>query len=218
MYRHQLYWCLIVILSFLSQLAMAQDKVDFYKPVDAPERSANGVVFSRFVAGERIKEVPQQSPIEEYVWHKKGSYELGYTDTFSIKGLLISKRRYLGDERADIAPLDMVLGWQKMSDPAILKEIAVRQNNRFYYWRVNQFPLSRQELELMSTNVHLIPDSPAVMSQLMQMERGQAVALDGYLVDVKAEDGFIWATSRVRNDTGDGACEIMLVKQVRVLE
>ena len=105
-----------------------------------------------------------------------------------------------------------------MSDPAILKHIAVRQNNRFYYWNVNEFPLPRNQIEFMSTNLHLIPDSPEIFEKIAQIQRGQKIEMSGFLVDVKAEDGFIWATSRVRNDSGDGACEIFLVKQVGVLD
>lgn len=196
----------------------AEEVIDFYKPVDQPERSINGCFFSQFAAGERIFEAPKQSVINDYVWKNKGNYQIAFTDEFQLKALVISKRHYLGDERADIAPFDFVVGWQKMSDPAILKQIAVRQNNRFYYWSVNDFPLPRKQIELMSTNLHLIPDNPAIFEKLSQIQRGQRIELSGFLVDVKSEDGFVWATSRVRHDSGDGACEIFLVKQVGLLD
>jgi hypothetical protein len=40
--------------------------------------------------------------------------------------------------------------------------------------------------------------------------------MSGYLVDVKAPDDFVWATSRSREDSGDGACEILLVTDIKI--
>lgn len=205
---------LALALLALSSHTFAADDVDLFKPVDSPKRNASCQYFSTLPSGMRVYDSPHQSPLDEYTWIKKDNYQLGISDNFKITGLLISKRRYLGDERADIAPIDFVLGWQKMSDPNVLKDVAIRQSNRFYYWRVEEFPLPRHELELYSTNLHLIPDNPEILKELEATERGQILTLEGYLVDVKSEDGFIWSTSRVRDDSGDGACEIMLVKHV----
>ena len=38
----------------------------------------------------------------------------------------------------------------------------------------------------------------------------------GYLVDVRGPGGFIWNTSLTRDDTGDGACEIVWVETLEV--
>jgi hypothetical protein len=43
---------------------------------------------------------------------------------------------------------------------------------------------------------------------------GEVVTLRGYLVDVRGPNGFRWNTSLRRDDTGDGACELMWVEQV----
>ena len=36
--------------------------------------------------------------------------------------------------------------------------------------------------------------------------------IGGFLVDVRGPGGFAWNTSMTRNDTGDGACEIVWVE------
>lgn len=193
-----------------------KDLVDFSLPVDWQQQRSHPPFFATLPAGIRVDTNPSQTPLAEYTWHKRNHYEIGYSDAFNMSGLVISMRHYIADARADIAPYDMVVGWKSMSDPAILKEIDVRQNNRFYYWHVQEFPIPREELELNSTNLHLIPDTPEIAQILSTMTKGQVIELSGYLVDVKSEDGFIWSTSRVRNDTGDGACEIVLVKQIQI--
>ena len=50
-------------------------------------------------------------------------------------------------------------------------------------------------------------------SQLLR----EFVRLTGYLVDVQGPGGFRWRTSLTREDTGDGACELMWIERVEVL-
>ncbi|PPC88556.1 MAG: hypothetical protein CTY37_00700 [Methylotenera sp.] len=193
------------------------EQIDFSQNIDSNSTVSNQF-FVNLAPGVRVSSEPAQQPLSSYKWLDKKTYQLGLSDHFKIKGLIISTRHYIADERADIAPIDIVLGWKKMSDPTILKHINVRQNNRFYYWHVSEFPLPRAELELSSTNIHLIPNTKAIEAGLKKLKKGTVVELTGYLVDVKSSDGFIWSTSRTRDDSGDGACEILLVKQIRHLK
>lgn len=193
--------------------------IDFYKPLPAgAEPSSQQRFFAALPIGQQVFEPPEQYRIHHFEWHKKGNYQLGYTDTFIIRGLVLSRRHYHGDPKADIAPYDLVLGWQRMSDPAVIKDINIRQNNRFYYWRVDEFPIPRAEIELSSTNLHIVPDSPQIAEKLAKLKRGDVVSIVGYLTDVKDQDEFIWTTSRSRKDSGDGACEIVLVKHLSLIK
>ena len=38
------------------------------------------------------------------------------------------------DRESDLAPVDLALGWGRMSDEAILKDIQISQSGRFYFW------------------------------------------------------------------------------------
>jgi hypothetical protein len=49
---------------------------------------------------------------------------------------------------------------------------------------------------------------------LSKLRVGQVVTLSGELVDGKRDDGRWIKTSLVRNDTGAGACEVLLVHDV----
>lgn len=216
-------FCITYILLMLCGLAadtttIKTDNIDFSRNIDGSANNVSNQFFANLKAGMRVSNEPIQEKVPEYRWINKKNYQLGISDTFKIKGLVISRRHYIADERADIAPMDIVLGWKKMSDPAILRHINIRQNNRFYYWHVSEFPLPRAELELSSTNIHLIPNNESIEKTLKNLKKGDTVELDGYLVDVKAEDGFIWSTSRTRDDSGDGACEILLVNHVRHID
>ncbi len=161
-----------------------------------------------------------QPPLQTELAKKEAIYKNGYQlilrDFFEVQGRVLSRRHYLGDERADISPIDLALGWGKMSDLAFVQKIEFLQNNRFLYWHVNEFPMPRKELEASASNMHLIPADEEIELELKRIKKGQVVSLSGYLVDVKAPDDFIWATSRSRDDSGDGACEIIYVKAVKI--
>jgi hypothetical protein len=47
----------------------------------------------------------------------------------------------------------------------------------------------------------------------MAFKRGEIVHMEGYLVRVDGPDGFQWASSLSRSDTGNGACELFWVER-----
>jgi len=100
----------------------------------------------------------------------------------------------------------------------VLEQIDISQDNRWYRWRVEQFPIPRREIEIHSANMHLIPANQAVADTLAGIRPGQRIALTGQLVQVEGDDGFRWLSSLTREDTGDGACELIWVEQLTRLE
>ena len=41
--------------------------------------------------------------------------------------------------------------------------------------------------------------------------------MTGYLVDARDKKGWRWNSSRTRDDTGDGACELFYVNSIKIL-
>ncbi len=54
-----------------------------------------------------------------------------------------------------------------------------------------------------------------VLKKIKTVKENSVVLISGYLVNVIFEDG-PWSTSLSRTDTGDGACEILLVETITV--
>jgi hypothetical protein len=63
----------------------------------------------------------------------------------------------------------------------------------------------------------LIPASKQIAKQLKAIDQDDLIYLKGQLVEVTAADGWTWRSSLSREDTGNGACELMLVEEVRVI-
>ena len=147
---------------------------------------------------------------------KLNGYTITPLESFEIEARVLSTEHYSFDREADLAPVDLALGWGKMSDEAILKDIKISQSNRFYFWHVNEFPIPRREIETNSANMHMIPADSIIEKVLEGIKAGQRVKLSGYLVQVDSSDGWHWKSSLSREDTGNGSCELVYVKSAIV--
>jgi hypothetical protein len=148
-----------------------------------------------------------------------GRWTLTPRATYDITARILSREDYRFDPIADLAPLDLALGWGPMSDNRVLEAFEISQGARFYSWRpVDELlPIELREVTRHSANTHLIPASAPVASKLARLRRaGEVVHLSGLLVDGVRDDGMKIRTSLTRTDTGAGACEFMLVKHVEV--
>ncbi len=57
----------------------------------------------------------------------------------------------------------------------------------------------------------MIPSNAATAAALARLRRGDRVRIDGWLVEAQAPDGWHWRSSLRRDDTGQGACELVYV-------
>lgn len=159
-------------------------------------------------------------PVQEDLSDTSSFVYQGYTVTplarFELEALVLAKEVYRFDREADLAPVDLALGWGRMSDQAVHSQLSINQSNRFYYWRARAFPIPRREIETSSANMHIIPADETVARRLQKIRKGNIVRIRGYLVRVDAKNGWHWTSSLTRNDTGQGACELILAKDILV--
>lgn len=168
-------------------------------------------------AGVVAPDTPQQSALDVAELQAIKGYDITPLATFNIKARVLSSQNYHFGREAELSPVDFALGWGPMSDEAVLDKIDISQSNRFYFWHVDAFPISREEIETHSANMHMVPADGVVEERLASVRVGQVIQVDGYLIEAKAADGWRWKSSLTRNDTGNGACEVLLVKSIRVL-
>ena len=64
--------------------------------------------------------------------------------------------------------------------------------------------------------MHLIPDNDTVRRAIASLRVGALVEMKGYLVEARRTAPVLtWRSSLRRDDTGDGSCELMLVRSLR---
>jgi hypothetical protein len=166
-------------------------------------------------SGMLVAQTPVQTPLAAAApRHMRNGYSIEVLERFDIAARVLGVARYRLDREAELSPVDLALGWGPMSDSDVLRHVQITQGNRFYYWRVQHFPIPRKQIETHSANMHLIPADENVGAALSAVRRGQVVHIEGYLVEVRAADGWRWRSSLTREDTGAGACEVVWVEKL----
>ncbi|MDH3691327.1 MAG: hypothetical protein OEU36_17935 [Gammaproteobacteria bacterium] len=135
---------------------------------------------------------------------------------FHAKARVLSRENYYFGRQAKLSPIDLALGWGPMSNDEFLENISISQSNRWYRWRTKDFSIRRTDIERNSANMHLIPANQEVKDRLKKTKKGSLVEFSGYLVKVKTNDNWEWASSLTRNDTGSQACELVWVEEFSI--
>jgi len=93
------------------------------------------------------------------------------------------------------------------------------QADRRYEWRARVSDMEKPgvgDFTSLSGNWHMMPADDRILSEIQKAKKDQIVFIEGLLVQVFFTDGTFYKSSLSRNDTGDGACEIILVKNFRI--
>ena len=146
-----------------------------------------------------------------------GEHTITPLANYSIKAVLLCRKRYRYDAVGDLAPVDLALGWGPMSTAGVINAINFSQSGRFveYSWSGEE-PLPPDQISCQSANTHCLPATPEIRRQLLAIRRHDVVTLEGYLVEVTTPGGADpWRSSLVRTDTRGGACEIMWITAIK---
>lgn len=165
----------------------------------------------------------EQDPIQinyaapQLGWDYMGAKIIPVAD-FYVDARVLAIKRYKNTDTAEILPFDVALGWRVMSDSAQLRELEISQGQRRYYYRWDgDSKADRKNIIPTSSNMHMIPSTSEAMDILLQVRPNQRVRIWGQLVNVKL-DRYTLKTSTSRNDTWDGACEIIWVTKIEVID
>ncbi|NTU47881.1 MAG: hypothetical protein HGA84_02620 [Syntrophobacteraceae bacterium] len=173
----------------------------------------------RHPPGVLVPAEPQQVVIRNgRPWEKADRLIFPLAD-FQLTARVLSRERYRFDAQSDLSPVDLALGWGLMSDQQMIDKLDIAQSSRFYVVAPRQcsmvipWPLVMRS----SANMHMIPADDDVKERLLNLRPGSIIHLKGHLVGVQMGGRWVWVSSLSRTDTGDGACEILWVKQLSVL-
>jgi hypothetical protein len=192
-------WLFIVVVIFIGWRYCSPDTIHYAAPDE--------VIDKAHVQAEVADLLP--IPFDDYAIQPMAE--------FTLEARVLAREDYWLGREADLSPTDLVLGWGEMADPQVVKQINIRQSGRWYFWQVESFPIPRRNIETQSANMHLIPANDEVAITLKQIRPGQLVTLQGYLVNVNADDGWRWRSSLTREDTGANACELIYVKHLKII-
>jgi hypothetical protein len=159
---------------------------------------------------------PKQVLLKKAESWRTGQYEITPLAEFDIDARVLSKARYYLGREVELSPVDLVLGWGRMSDQQVLDQVAISQSGRWFYWTCQRMPIDRAELTSHCANMHMLPATADVREKLLAVCRGNVVHIEGYLVAIQGPGQWTWRSSLARDDTGNGSCEVIWVKDIAV--
>jgi hypothetical protein len=175
-----------------------------------------GTIEPRYPPGILVPEDPDQGPVGASRSWPVGKYQITALADFRLRARVLHTEPYWLDHGADLSPVDLALGWGRMSDQSVVDELEFWQGQRWYrYWpRKSKFPIPPDEMVSHSANMHMIPANREVKDVLRSVGAGKLIQLSGYLVEARGPDGSTWRSSLSRTDTGAGACELVWVDKI----
>lgn len=169
---------------------------------------------------------PVQTPAEGYEHYHMGGYDMSVDKMYryEIEALVVHTKDYLSFDLGDqMSRHDFALAWGKIAEYNDRVDFHWSQSGRRVFVDVND-PQANSLVGNGSgsgyqlSNNHLIPANDSARLKLWAVRRGDHIRITGYLVNVDghSKDGstFVWHSSTSRNDTGDGACEVIFVEDV----
>lgn len=172
----------------------------------------------RHAPGVLVADAPVQENEPPRLLGEVGEFRLTAFARYTLRGRVLGRKRYHGGIQSRLVPVDIATGWGRMSDQAVLDQFELTMGNRFFFYEwQRQPPLAKDEIMRSAANNHIVAASDAVAKAVSRLRVGELVEMRGSLVDADGPDGFRWRSSRRRDDTGNGACELFWVESVKVL-
>ena len=178
----------------------------FRRPISRPA----GILITR--------DPVQVEMVDHELQTTRAGFQISPLANYSIEGRVLHTKRYLADAVSKLAPYDVGLGWRELSDTSNIEQLAFSQSNRFLFWHwTQQPPLAEQIIKTHASNNHIIPATTALAWQVAWLREGELVRFEGTLIEATGEDGRKWSSSLRRDDTGNGACEILWLSRITKL-
>lgn len=166
------------------------------------------------------EELPEPWPVR--VQRDGRPYLLLRTHRFAVTGKVLSATEYDWVWTNPLYDVDLGLAWgDRVAE--LEERFDFHQNGRWLFWRTAE-ALSEADRRYLTShvgNLHLIPAEGAlsVDRALRRVGVGDLVRIEGYLVTIQdAGTNELARSSTRRDDTGDGACEIVWVDRLQVNE
>ena len=188
-------------------------------PAQLAAVSTNGVSNCPLPKQFRQADSPMQSDVANGVQKiSLGDSSIVPLAGFSLQARVLAREDYSFDAGAEFSPVDLALGWGPMAKPGMTEKLNVTQSSRWYRysWDGNGPPIPLDEIISHSANMHMVPASNAVAESLKQVSEDDVIELNGWLIRIEKENGWRWQSSLSRDDSGDGACELVYVCSIQI--
>jgi hypothetical protein len=175
----------------------------------------------------RLEDAPRQKEIEKApfrVAYGGVDYRVEPLYDYELYGLVVSFRQHDGESSMHrwsndhLNMADVCVVWSDTAFSPYLGEldfwngiftcnVQTRDSVAWASFKMNQL-----------ANNHLISEDPFIRERAAEIRVGDQIRIKGWLSRYGAEGGGMRGTSTTREDTGDGACETIYVREFEIVE
>ncbi|MBU1443214.1 MAG: hypothetical protein KJ832_18215 [Gammaproteobacteria bacterium] len=115
--------------------------------------------------------------------------------------------------------VDICMVWGANARDGAYQKMSFSSGQFVCYWNTRDSNAAQSAYVRSFSNNHILTENPLTARQLRRLRIGDQVRLRGQLVTYRHNAGmaFSRSTSLTRDDTGDGACETVFVRDIEVL-
>jgi hypothetical protein len=145
---------------------------------------------------------------------------------YEIDGLIVSEHDSASwhdivhaDWNDRINVVDLCMVWGVNAAEGAYRRMEFSSGQFVCYWRTQTMADARADYVRALSNNHLLTADPRIAKRLRDLHIGDQVRIRGQLVEYSHDHGFAFhrGTSTTRDDTGDGACETIFVRDLTVI-
>ncbi|HCD53022.1 MAG TPA: hypothetical protein DEQ34_11275 [Balneolaceae bacterium] len=129
---------------------------------------------------------------------------------------IIKRRRYFFDAKSDLSPIDVLVGWNEMSDERNLNEIHFSLKDRYYDLDLTKAPFPLHEIKAQIGLWHLIPANKNISDKLKKLRSGHILTIEGYIVNVESLDEVGWKSELEAPRNGHLKNSIIWVEHIQL--
>lgn len=171
-----------------------------------------------------VSQPPEQTAVDnaDPIRLETGGFEFVFTPLahYVLRGIVVSRESYRTGWNAELSPCDVAVVWGELAADDAWHQLAWSQSGRWYFWKWHgQQPFTNEVVVKNSSNTHLVPASSNLASAAGALTAGDIAELTGELVRIdgrKGQEKVWWRSSLSRTDTGDGSCELLYLRRLRV--
>ena len=150
-------------------------------------------------------------------------YQIEPLHDYELYGLVVSFAQHNGErllhrswnDHLNVA--DVCVVWGRNASELDLNAFEFRNGQFTCFFRTRDSEAWRRfDLSALANN-HLISDDDYLRDRIGQLEIGDQIRISGWLASYRQGDGFQRGTSTTRDDTGNGACETIYVRDFEIL-
>lgn len=162
---------------------------------------------------------PDEPSITYSAWDKPFNYKGNTIEplkNYQATTRVLKNRRYFLDDKHDLAPIDILVGWDEMSDERNLKFIQFSLSDRNFELNFTKPPIPEARIYNQMEFLHLIPSTKEIEKTINWLRTGAIVSIEGKIVNIQSNTDFDWNSEIRLTDNAETKKLIIWVESIQV--